>query len=151
MIGSPANGYRLVYYPNQDWIGGYLSPIHLTQQTPTGGSDWQNWTLATTNLISGTSIYLWNRTTGGLYLWTGLSLTDNGDLTGSLAHTQYQIASSWNAETSLSTLQATNVNQDDVPDLWTVNSDGLATAYVVTGLSATRPARIHAKPAQQLS
>jgi hypothetical protein len=150
VIGSPANGYYLAYYPNLDAPGGYMNAIHLDEQTPTGGTDWQNWTLATTRLASGTSIYLWNRGTGGLYLWTGLSMTDNGDLTGSLAHTQYQISSSWNAGTALSTLQATDLNQDNIPDLWTVTPDGRATAYIVTALSTTRPAKIRAKPAQQL-
>jgi hypothetical protein len=38
-----------------------------------------------------------------------------------------------------------------VPDLWSVASDGTATAHLVTNLSAQGPAKIRAKAPQALS
>jgi hypothetical protein len=51
---------------------------------------------------------------------------------------------------ALSTVETTDLNADGVPDLWAVTPDGVVTAYMVTNLSATGPARVRAKPAQDL-
>jgi hypothetical protein len=76
--------------------------------------------------------------------------TDNGDFTGTLAYTPYLIASSWNAGVALSTVETADLDADGVPDLWAVTPDGVVTAHMVTNLSTTGPARVRAKPAQDL-
>jgi len=96
-------------------------------------------------------MYLWNRQTGDLYLWENLAFTDNGDMTGSLDFTPYLVATGWNTGATLSTLQATDINTDGVPDLWSVTPNGTATAHLVTNLSTSGPAKIRAKAPQGLS
>ena len=150
VTGSAANGYRLAYYPSMFGPGMYDMPIHLTALTPTGGTDWNNWRIATTRLTAGVVMYLWNSSTGALHLWTDLAMTDHGDMTGTLAHTQYEISSSWNPGIPLSTLQITDVNRDGVPDLWTVDTNGVLTTHLVSGLSAHSPATIRTQRPQQL-
>jgi hypothetical protein len=145
------SGDLLTYYPNGNGVGGYVFTVELDTPTPTGGTDWPNWTLASTVLPSGTALYLWNRQTGDLYLWENLAFTDNGDMTGSIDVTSYRVATGWNTGTTLSTLQATDINTDGVPDLWSVTPDGMATAHLVTNLSAQGPAKIQTKAPQSLS
>lgn len=145
------SGDFLTYYPNSLGTGAYASTVQLDTPTPTGAADWPNWTIATTLLPSGTAMYLWNRQSGDLYLWASLSFTDNGDMTGSLQFTPYLVATDWNPATPLSTVQATDIDGDGVPDLWTVNPDGTVTAHLVTNLSPTAPARIRTKAPQPLS
>ncbi|GIF63398.1 hypothetical protein Ais01nite_14330 [Asanoa ishikariensis] len=141
----------LTYYPSLDGIGAFVATVQLDTPTPTGGADWANWTIATTLLPSGTAMYLWNQQTGALYLWQGLSFTDHQDGTGSLAFTPHLIANGWNAGTNLSTLQATDINADGVPDLWSVTPDGMVTAHLVTMPSPTGPAKVRSKAPQSLS
>ncbi|GIF66130.1 hypothetical protein Ais01nite_41650 [Asanoa ishikariensis] len=145
------SGDYLTYYPNANGLGNYLFTVQLDTPTPTGGTDWPNWTIASTVLPTGTAMYLWNRQTGDLYLWENLAFTDNGDMTGSLDFTAYLVATGWNTGTTPSTLQATDINTDGVPDLWSVASNGTATAYLVSDLSASGPAKIRAKAPQILS
>jgi hypothetical protein len=145
------SGDFLTYYPNANGTGNYLFTVQLDTPTPTGGTDWPNWTIASTVLPSGTAMYLWNHQTGDLYLWENLAFTDNGDMTGSLDFTPYLVASGWNTGATLSTLQATDINTDGVPDLWSVTPNGTATAHLVTNLSASGPAKIRAKAPQSLS
>jgi Ricin-type beta-trefoil lectin domain/Concanavalin A-like lectin/glucanases superfamily/Fibronectin type III domain len=94
-------------------------------------------------------MYLWDSSTGALYLWENLSY----DMTsGALSFTQYTIAdgstATWNRGATL-TLQAADVNGDGVPDLWAVGRNGVATAYLATLGSGT--ATLAAQPAQALA
>jgi len=148
--GSAADGYHLTTYPSWGWPGGY-SPELTANTTPTGGTDWQNWQLVSTSTPSGTAIFLWNSATGALYLWQGVTFTDNGDGTSSVSYTQYQIAKKWNAGATFSTIEAADFTGDGVPDLWTVTAAGVARAYVVSDLSTTSLAHISAKAPQNLS
>ncbi|WP_328650769.1 hypothetical protein OG598_21415 [Micromonospora sp. NBC_00330] len=150
IVGDSTNGYRLTYYPNIGAPSLYFPRLPLSNATPTGGSDWQNWTLASTELASGTALVLRNATTGDLYLWRGVTMTDNGDGTGTLSYTQYRLASGWNTGVAISGLTAADLNADGVADLWAVFPDGTVRAYLISNLSATKPAKIRAIQAQQL-
>ncbi|MFC1413470.1 FG-GAP-like repeat-containing protein, partial [Streptacidiphilus sp. N1-12] len=105
--------------------------------TPDGTQDWNSWTLATTQLSTGTALYLWNRTTGDLDLWTGLAL----DPTGTTLTTtgQYTVAGGWNTgKTRI--LQAADLAGTGIPDLWATDpATGTSTAYLPANL-ANNPA-----------
>jgi hypothetical protein len=96
-------------------------------------------------------MFLWNESTGALYLWAGVTFTDNGDGTGSIGYTQHLLSSNWNKGQPLSTLEAADFDGSGVPDLWTVTPSGVATAYVVSHLSATGTGKITAGMPQKLT
>ncbi|MEU2168009.1 hypothetical protein ACH47V_15825 [Micromonospora chersina] len=149
--GDATNGYRLGYHPSFGAPGLYFGTTTLTNPTPTGGTDWQNWSIASTQTTSGVALYLRNATTGDLYLWTGAAMVDNGDGTGTLTHTQYRIAANWNTGVTIRTLWAADINADDTPDLWTVLPDGTYRAYLISGLSTNGTPTVTATRAKQLS
>ncbi|MFC4149969.1 hypothetical protein ACFO0M_27265 [Micromonospora mangrovi] len=148
--GNPSTGYHLSFYQNVGGTGGYPMSDILSNATPTGDMNWAQWTIATTELASGTAMFLWNSSTGALYLWEGLTFTDNGDMTGSVGYTQYLISRSWNAGVALSTLEAADINGDGVPDIWAVTPSGTVTAYLIARLSSTGSAQIRAGSPQTL-
>jgi hypothetical protein len=148
IVGDPVNGYTLDYYRGFPVPGAYDFPTALSLPTPTGGTDWQNWRIFSKLLPSGVALALWNPSTGGLYLWEGV--TFNVD-TGALSFTQYTLSASWQPAASSSTLQLTDVNDDGVPDLWAVTPAGDVTAYLISDLSASGPATLKAQPTQHLS
>ncbi|MEU8153797.1 hypothetical protein AB0B94_09075 [Micromonospora sp. NPDC048986] len=150
IVGDSTNGYRLTYYPNIGAPSLYFPRLPLSNATPTGGGDWQNWTMASTELSSGMALVLRNATTGDLYLWQGVTMTDNGDGTGTLAYTQFRLASGWNTGVAISSLTAADLNADGVADLWAVFPDGSVRAYLISNLSAAKPAKIRAIQEQQL-
>ena len=139
--GDGTNGYTLNLYTGdtgtfgsygagQGGIGNYLP---LTTPTPTGGTDWNDWTITTAQLPAtsptpGTAMYLWDKSTGDLYLWTSLSYDSDS---GELAFTQNQVATGFSTGTNL-TLQAADINGDGTPDLWTTTSAGAVTAHLLT-------------------
>jgi len=147
--GDSTNGFYLEFDPNSDGIGGYATEDPLTTLTPTGGTDWNNWTIATAQLSSGTAMYLWDSSTGALYLWENLAYNM---ATGAFTYTQYVIAdgstATWNKGATL-TLQTSDVNGDGTPDLWTVGSGAVVTAYLATLGSGT--ATLAAQPTQVLT
>jgi hypothetical protein len=147
IVGDPTNGYTLDYYPNQGLTGAYYVATALSVATPTGGTDWQNWRIFSKLMPSGTALALWNPSTGGLYLWEGVTFNA---ATGVLTFTQYTLAATWRPATMPSTLQLTDFNDDGVPDLWAVSPAGDVTAYVVSGLSTTGQATLKAESSQHL-
>jgi hypothetical protein len=149
--GDASNGYYLAYYVSGGVPCLYFNTFIARIPTPDGAPDWNQWTLATTSDAHGAGMFLWNKSTGALYLWDGLQATDNGDGTGSLSYTQYLIARHWQRGVPLTTLEATDLNGDGVPDLWAVTPRGTARAYLVSGLSAARPAEIESQEPQPLS
>ncbi|MFI6331533.1 hypothetical protein ACIBBG_24905 [Micromonospora chersina] len=149
--GDATNGYRPNYYSNAAAPALYWNPTALTNPTPTGGTDWQNWTIASTETASGAAFFLRNAGTGALYLWTGVTMVDNGDGTGSLNFTQYQVAANWNTGVAIGTLEAADINLDGTPDLWTVMTDGTYRAYLISGLSTSGTATVTATRAQRLA
>ncbi|MET7961574.1 hypothetical protein ABZ356_10375 [Micromonospora zamorensis] len=78
-------------------------------------------------------------------------MVDNGDGTGTLTHTQYQVAANWNTGVAISVLQAADVNADGTPDLWTVLPNGTYRAYLISGLSSSGTATVTATRAQPLA
>jgi hypothetical protein len=148
--GDPANGYYLDYY-EAFAPGGYFNTFAVRTATPDGTADWDTWRLATLSYAAGTGMFLWNESTGALYLWAGLTATDNGNGTGTLAYTQYKISANWNKGVPLSTLEAADFDRDGVPDLWAVTQSGVARAYRISALSTTGTATVKAGKPQNLS
>jgi hypothetical protein len=149
--GDPAAGYHLEYFPEQGpGVANFNLPSQLPNLTPTGGTDWNNWRLASTLLASGTALFLWNPSTGALYLWQGLAFVDNGDFTGSLTFTPYLISASWNAGADLTAIEAADITGDGVPDLWAVDGNGMVTPSLVSNLSASGPATVTTLAPQDL-
>jgi hypothetical protein len=105
--------------------------------------------MATAQLSSGTAMYLWDASTGALYLWENLAYNIN---TGAFTYTQYVIANgsttTWNKGATL-TLQAADVNGDGTPDLWAVGAGATVTAYLAILGSGT--ATLAPQPAQVLT
>jgi hypothetical protein len=148
--GDPVNGYYLDYYEGSV-PSLYSNTFSIRTPTPDGTADWNQWTLATLSYSGGTGMFLWNQGTGALYLWAGVTFTDNGDGTGAISYAQYKVSSSFSKGQPLSTLEAADFDGDGVPDLWAVTPAGIATAYRISGLSATAAATITAGKPQPLS
>src|SRR5262249_18697444 len=157
--GDAGGGYYLNFYPNLNGTGNYSVPYPLLGSagsfvaTPSGGSDWNQWVIATAQLPAGTAMYLWNPGTGGLYLWVGLhaAYDPNAD-SWALSYTQYIIADGtpaarWNQGAAL-TLQAADINGDGVPDLWATGNGGTLTAHLAA--LGTGTGTLTAQPAQNL-
>lgn len=123
----------------------------INTPTPDGTADWNQWTLATLQDGSGTGMFLWKPSTGALYLWRNLTAHDNGDGSGALSYTQYLISPHWQMGAALFTLEAADLNGDGIPDLWAVFPDGTVRAYLISGLSTTRSAKIAPQQSQKLS
>jgi hypothetical protein len=100
-------------------------PFELDNTTPDGTMDWPSWTITsdsdTRGSASYTDMYLWNKSTGALYLWelTGLAnqapggfnfdTFTNTNPTATLSYTQTQLSANWKANASLASLQATDI------------------------------------------
>jgi hypothetical protein len=131
--GDTSSGYYLDYYPSDNTTAGYQFPTTLGNPTPTGGNDWNNWYITSTQLASGTALFLRNSSTGGLYLWRNLAMDLN---TGTLTYTQNTISTAWKTGVALD-LRAGDLNKDGTPDLWSVGTGATVTPWLVTGLSGT--------------
>jgi hypothetical protein len=149
--GDATHGYSLDYFASAGVPCLFNQTFAATTVTPDGTADWDKWTIATLSDAAGVGMFLWNQSTGALYLWQGLTAHDNGDGTGTFSYTQYLISSNWNKGKSLTTLEAADFNGDGVPDLWAVNSNGTVRAYIITDLSTTKHAKIRAEGPQKLS
>lgn len=149
--GDPVNGYSLDYYTSDFAPCQFSEAFAATTLTPDGTADWDKWTIATLSDASGTGMFLWDKSTGALYLWEGVTAHDNGNSTGTFSYTQYLISPNWNRAKSLTTLEAADLNGDGAPDLWAVNSGGTVRAYIISDLSATGRAKIKPQPPQKLS
>jgi hypothetical protein len=153
----------LVLYPSNGTIAGYTT-TQLSNTTPDGTDDWADWTLTTLQLPStvtapnlpGTAMFLWNKTTGELDLWEGLSESTDTSGDHDITYTPFQIAApsstttgakGWNTGAAL-TLQAADINGDGTPGLWAVGSTGTgvsantATAYLFGSLTTAGPATV---------
>ncbi|MBF9070816.1 hypothetical protein [Streptacidiphilus fuscans] len=142
VLGDSTNGYGLNIY-TANVPAGYGLPVTLNVNTPDGTADWNNWTIATTQLpVTGggatTAMFLWKQSTGELDLWENLQANTT---TGALTYTAYPVATRWNTGATL-TLQAADINGDGVPDLWTVGANRKVTANLFSHLSTTKAATL---------
>ncbi|KPI21666.1 LamG domain protein jellyroll fold domain protein [Actinobacteria bacterium OK006] len=140
--GDSTNGYALNIYQAQGILNNWMA-WPLTLNTPDGTSNWNNWTLTTTQLPttgggSSTAMFLWNKTTGQLDLWENLAADPYG---GTLTYTDYPVATGFHTGQAL-TLQAADINGDGNPDLWTTGAGATTTANLFTNLSTTTSATL---------
>ena len=134
--GDAASGYYLTYYPNMGFVGGYATVnILAALATPTGAMDWDTWAITTAQTAAGTAMFLWQRTTGKLYLWN--NLTYDGDA-NSLSFTPHLLSTNWNTG-QLITPYAADIDSDGTADLWAMGSDGNAKPWSVTGIADDSP------------
>jgi hypothetical protein len=141
-------GTYLAYFADSDGFNSFDAgnyeglPYELTDTTPDGTMDWNDWTISTDNDTRAgttyTDMYLWNQSTGALYLWelTGLTGQTTGGLntttlndtnpTATLTYTATEISGDWST-TPLAAFQATDVNGD--PGLTTVDGSGQVRSY----------------------
>ncbi|MET8356596.1 LamG-like jellyroll fold domain-containing protein [Micromonospora sp. NPDC005171] len=146
--GDSSTGYQLTYYPSfGEASGGFLGTTSTGALTPTGGADWNNWTITTAQTSTGTSMFLWNRSTGALYLWSDIAFNPD---TGQFSYTSSRVlrSSGWYTGASL-TLRAADANTDGIPDLWAVSAGAVSSLWTVTNLQ-TSSATITAQPKQTL-
>ncbi|MFI1995287.1 FG-GAP-like repeat-containing protein [Actinoplanes sp. NPDC020271] len=135
----------LTYYPTTA-VGGYGEVNMLSNKTPADGTDWSTWTLASAQTATGTALFLWQASTGKLYLWNNIKYNKE---TGALdSFTSYQLSTTFNTGANIS-LSAADINGDTIPDLWTVGDGAAATAWLVTNLTDTA-GTITAKPNQKV-
>ena len=148
LIGIAGNadiGYYLNYYPASDYIGYNGAYVLTGQTTPAGGADWNTWTIATAQTAAGTAMYLWQASTGKLYLWDQLTYDAE---TNTLTYGQHLLSNSWNTGQTL-TPHAGDIDGDGTADLWTVGANATATAWLVTDITGTS-GTVTAQPAQKI-
>jgi Concanavalin A-like lectin/glucanases superfamily len=164
LFDDPTAGAYLAYFENDDSDVSFDAancndlPYELTNTTPDGSMDWTDWTITISNntpgASSGTDMWLWDQTTGALWLWelTGLSGQSAGESnfnlstgtstctpnpTATLNGTLTEISADWNQDTTLNTLQATELNGE--PGLITVTSTGQVQSwYLDNGTTLTQ-------------
>ena len=141
--GTDATGYYLNYFPSSDSIGFYPMVYSLTRPTPAGDLAWNTWTLASTATADGkATLFLWQKTTGKLYAWRDVTFDSEAK---ELSYTEQHLSDSFYPGQSV-TLQASDINGDDVADLWAVGPTATATPWTVTASGA-----ITAGPAQPIT
>lgn len=142
-IAGDASGYGLNLFEAHTGTGAYSSPLSLyadahfaVLNTPDGTPDWDKWALTTTQLSTGTAMFLWNKSSGQLDLWENLAATDiNVDLqTATLTHTDYPISTTFTPAVG-TTIQAADVNSDGIPDLRVISPNGTVTTNLYKNLS----------------
>jgi hypothetical protein len=130
--GDATHGYYLEYY--QNWGGpSWGSSVVLSTATPDGTMDWNDWQVTTTQEPSGdVDLFLYNSSTGALYLWQNFTVNDSAD---TASYTPYKISATWKPG-PISTLRAADINSDGTPDLWTVSPQGRVIGWLVSGLGS---------------
>ncbi|MEV8504616.1 hypothetical protein AB0368_07265 [Actinoplanes sp. NPDC051475] len=140
IAGDDTDGYHLVYYPNSGGPTQYAMSYPLTTAAPDGTMNWKAWKIVTAQTPAGTtSMFLWNSTTGALYLWTGLTFTTDGS-NNTLTYTSRVIAdgtASTFQKAAAVTLRSGDINRDGTPDLWVSGASATATAWIVTTMIGT--------------
>ncbi|MBL7253902.1 LamG domain-containing protein [Paractinoplanes lichenicola] len=124
------DGYRLTYHPALGATGQFNQSAKLSQLTPTGGTDWNTWTLTSAQTTTGTALFLWQATTGKLYLWNDVLWAGGTGLT----FDQYLLSENFKTGQK-QTLRAADFNGDGTADLWTVNENGEVTGSLVGNLN----------------
>ncbi|QMU68286.1 LamG-like jellyroll fold domain-containing protein [Streptacidiphilus sp. P02-A3a] len=148
LLATGPDGNLYLYYSTTS--NGYSNPFScvgtcdvLTGLRSPDGTSWNNWTLATAQLSSGTAMYLWNRGTGALDLWTGLAVDNTGTTlttTGQYTITD-GVSTFWNKDAADPiVLRAADMTGSGVPDLWATDTmSGVTSSYMPSTLSASMP------------
>jgi hypothetical protein len=142
ILGDSTTGYALNLY-SEFAPAAFQYPVTLNADTPDGTADWDNWTIATTQVpLTGggtsTAMFLWQKSTGELDLWENLAADPS---TGDLSYDAYPVATHWNTGADIA-LQAADIDTNGVPDLWTVGAGGTVTANLFSNLSSTGQATL---------
>jgi hypothetical protein len=145
LFDDPNAGAYLAYFVNNNGDNTF-SEYQLTNPTPDNSMDWCDWTITTSNnsqdYTGPTDMWLWNQTTGALYLWqlTGLTEVATTGLTNptaTLTYTQTEVSTGWNQGATLNTVQATEINGE--PGLITVDGSGqIQSWYLDNGTTLTQ-------------
>ncbi|GAA4832532.1 VCBS repeat-containing protein [Kitasatospora terrestris] len=140
---TDSGGTALTLYPAGPMADFFDMPTALDVRTPDGGTDWNDWTIASTEVAvpgggTATALFLWKKSTGELDLWKDLA-ADPG--TGALTYRAFPVATGWNTGADVD-LQAADIDSDGDPDLWTVGAGGQVTANLFGAPSATGPASL---------
>ncbi|HEV2638438.1 MAG TPA: LamG-like jellyroll fold domain-containing protein [Actinocrinis sp.] len=137
-----------LYLYSPSGLGDYYTADDLTgTPSPDGTTDWDSWTLASAQIGGATDLFLWDKTTGALDLWTGLTAggatlpggagTDPaypGSTVLTSTH-QYNLATSgWNTGAAV-TLRAADLNNG--PVLWVTGTSGLTTTVATVAPNST--------------
>jgi hypothetical protein len=138
VVNDPTIGPYLDYYVSYDGIAAWAAEQPLITTTPAGDMNWNDWTITSAQVSTGTALILWKRSTGALYLWTGVELGYDSDNNELLNYTSYTLKTSgWNTNATGLTLQAADLNHDNTLDLWTVGAGGTVTAYLIANVTGT--------------
>jgi Concanavalin A-like lectin/glucanases superfamily len=140
ITGDPANGYELDLYTNGLCTGcgapgGYTWNTTLSTQAPDGTSDWNNYTLATTQPGSNpaaTVLFALDTATGSLYQSTNPTQSATAVI-GSGNWTQITVP--WG--TSPPVLASADINNAGTTELWTQTGNAL-TAYTLSGTTLSK-------------
>ncbi|GLW31643.1 hypothetical protein [Actinoplanes regularis] len=147
IAGKDDGSSFLTYYANHGGIGGYNDLAVLPVRTPTGGTDWNTWTIATAQTGTGTALFLRQAATGKLFLWNDFVRTD----AGTAEYASYLLSDNFHTGEDV-TLHAADVNSDGIGDLWTVGDGAEAVAWLVSDLdSTTSTGTLTAQPSQHLN
>jgi hypothetical protein len=131
--GDASNGYYLEYYLNAAIPGSWIVSDVLSNPTPDGTMDWNNWRITTMQEPSGAvDMFLDKSSAHTLYLWRNLTVDDT---LGTADFTQYELSRDWKPG-SLSELRAADIT-GSAPALWAVTTSAKATAWIVHGLAGT--------------
>jgi hypothetical protein len=146
IAGKDDGSSFLTYYPNNGTTGGYSEVFALSVPTPTGGTDWNTWTITTAQTGSGTALFLRQASTGKLFLWNDFTRT----AAGTAGYTPYLLSDTFHTGEDV-TLYAADVDSDGTGDLWTVGDRGVAVAWLVNNLdSAASTGTVSAQRSQKL-
>lgn len=154
---DPTIGSYLGYFQNNDGDNSFdaetgTGPWMLTNDTPDGTMDWNDWTITTDYRPSAAypEMYLWNQTTGALWMWqiTGLSNEVPGGVNYNTIPFSYSnstagldvnatklsadtTAGTWNKGVTLNTLQAADIMGN--PGVMAVTSTGQVQSWELNG------------------
>ena len=162
-ISGSSAGYYLEYYlTSGQGTFGYagLGAAQLTNESPDGTMDWQDWVVSSTQIDGGVDFVLWKPTSGELCLWQNAQLsgtdidTDPADIatgpwmygTASLTYTGstisacgQELSADFHTGTQLATLETADIDGSGIPAVWTVTpgATGNVAWTAFSGLSTT--------------
>lgn len=146
LVATTSDGH-LWYFP-ADTIGDgtvKYQPAVAVSGPDIDGTDWTNWTIATAASGGNPALYARNTTTGELDLYT--TTDPANDPVGSTLSTKQVIAASGFTSTAAPMLTGTDINKDDVPDLWVTGVGTTATAKIWDGTSLSSTNTTTSQPA----